>query len=214
MRRTSAAIRLISAANGRRDEQKSDLKAIFEARTTELEVARLCCRLVYEGGGIRHQDRMPLPPSWQQTPFAKAQQVPILWPLIFETGHEIAFAHTSFKWANLASHNAGVTVVIVGISSHPAGRRRSVFSRQMTGVVSLEKLRTSMHIWLPGRNVVEQASSPLSELASMDFGQHADGRRTSCLTLDEETSEGASDAMLQTRFVRRFFGSEEIIQRN
>ena len=48
----------------------------------------------------------------------QGQQVPILWPLIFETGHEIAFAHTSFKWANLASHNAGVTVVIVGISSH------------------------------------------------------------------------------------------------
>ncbi len=47
----------------------------------------------------------------------QGQQVPILWPLIFETGHEIAFAHTSFKWANLASHNAGVTVVIVGISN-------------------------------------------------------------------------------------------------
>ena len=40
----------------------------------------------------------------------QGQQVPILWPLIFDTGHEIAFAHTSFKWANLASHNAGVTV--------------------------------------------------------------------------------------------------------
>ena len=26
------------------------------------------------------------------------------------TRHEIVFAHTSFKWANLASHNAGVTV--------------------------------------------------------------------------------------------------------
>ncbi len=47
----------------------------------------------------------------------QGQQVPFLWPLIFQTGHEIAFAHTSFKWANLASHNAGVTVVIVGISN-------------------------------------------------------------------------------------------------
>ena len=26
------------------------------------------------------------------------------------------FAHTSFKWSNLASNNAGVTVVIVGLS--------------------------------------------------------------------------------------------------
>ncbi len=26
--------------------------------------------------------------------------MPILWPLIFKTGHGIHFAHTSFKWAN------------------------------------------------------------------------------------------------------------------
>jgi len=46
----------------------------------------------------------------------QGQQVPILWPLIFSAGHEISFAHTSFNWTNLASNNAGVTVVIVGIS--------------------------------------------------------------------------------------------------
>jgi hypothetical protein len=45
----------------------------------------------------------------------QGEQVPILWPLMFNTGNKIVFAHTSFKWANLASHNAGVTVVIVGL---------------------------------------------------------------------------------------------------
>jgi len=34
---------------------------------------------------------------------------------IFDTGHQIIFAHTSFKWTNLASNNAGVIVAIVGI---------------------------------------------------------------------------------------------------
>lgn len=47
----------------------------------------------------------------------QGQQVPLLWPLILNNGHEIIFAHTSFKWSNLASQNAGVTVVIVGISN-------------------------------------------------------------------------------------------------
>ena len=46
----------------------------------------------------------------------QGQQVPILWPAVFQTNQEICFAHTSFKWANLASKNAGVTVVIVGIA--------------------------------------------------------------------------------------------------
>src|SRR5690606_5329130 len=54
----------------------------------------------------------------------QGQQVPILWPLIFGTEHEIIFAHTSFKWTNLASHNAGVTVAIVAISNIPSLQRR------------------------------------------------------------------------------------------
>jgi hypothetical protein len=62
----------------------------------------------------------------------QGQQVPILWPLIFATGHEIAFAHTSFKWANLASHNAGVTVVIVAIST--TSRPHAVYTPYMTMV--------------------------------------------------------------------------------
>jgi hypothetical protein len=57
----------------------------------------------------------------------QGQLVPLLWPMIFETGHEITFAHTSFKWANLAAHNAGVTVAIVAISNH-AESTRTLFS--------------------------------------------------------------------------------------
>src|SRR5579872_6350996 len=33
----------------------------------------------------------------------------ISWPVLKMSGHEIAFAHTSFKWSNLASNKAGVT---------------------------------------------------------------------------------------------------------
>ena len=42
----------------------------------------------------------------------QGEQVPILWPLIFGGGNEVFFAHRPFKWANLAAHNAGVTVVM------------------------------------------------------------------------------------------------------
>ena len=46
-------------------------------------------------------------------------QASILWPLVFEDGLHISFAHLSFKWSNLASHNAGVSVIVVGLSSEP-----------------------------------------------------------------------------------------------
>ena len=92
------------------DEQKSDLQAIFEARTKSWK------SLDYVAGWFMkaadYGTKTNAVAAFVSTnSICQGQQVPILWPLIFETGHEIAFAHTSFKWANLASHNAGVTVV-------------------------------------------------------------------------------------------------------
>ncbi|MCG3185494.1 MAG: hypothetical protein IOMNBAOH_00001 [Rhodocyclaceae bacterium] len=45
----------------------------------------------------------------------QGQQAIDVWPVAFQRGIEIRLAHTSFKWSNLASHNAGVTVVIIGL---------------------------------------------------------------------------------------------------
>jgi len=105
------------------DDQKSDLKSIFEGRT------KLWKSLDYVAGWF-----MKAADYGMHTPCASAfvstnsicqgQQVPILWPLVFATKHVIHFAHTSFKWANLASHNAGVTVVIIGLSNRTEKNRR------------------------------------------------------------------------------------------
>ncbi len=43
-------------------------------------------------------------------------QVPILWSKIFQKGVFISFAVKSFKWHNSAKNNAGVSVVIIGLS--------------------------------------------------------------------------------------------------
>ena len=47
----------------------------------------------------------------------EGQQVPIIWPLIWNVNQEILFAHSPFQWNNLASNNAGVTVVIIGMAT-------------------------------------------------------------------------------------------------
>jgi hypothetical protein len=46
----------------------------------------------------------------------QGQQASEIWPVAFERGIEIQFAHASFQWRNLASHNAGVTVIIIGLA--------------------------------------------------------------------------------------------------
>lgn len=46
----------------------------------------------------------------------QGEQVSILWPQILQYS-QIFYAYTSFKWANSAKGNAGVTVSIIGLSS-------------------------------------------------------------------------------------------------
>lgn len=45
----------------------------------------------------------------------QGEHVGLLFPLISEQNVEIGYAYTSFKWENNAKHNAGVTVVVVGL---------------------------------------------------------------------------------------------------
>ena len=57
----------------------------------------------------------------------EGEHVPALWPYIFESELQISFARTRFDWANLASRQAGVTVVVFGLASS-IKRRPRVFS--------------------------------------------------------------------------------------
>ena len=78
-------IRRISAANGRSDEQKSDLGGILRTRHQELEITRLRRWLVYEGGD--YGTRTDAAAAFVSTnSICQGQQVPILWPMIFNTG--------------------------------------------------------------------------------------------------------------------------------
>ena len=83
----------------------------------------------------------------------QGEQVPILWPLVFATGHVVTFAHTSFKWSNLASHNAGVTVVIVGISRQ-APKLRAVFANADDGEVSVLNTENINAYLVPGPDII------------------------------------------------------------
>jgi len=47
----------------------------------------------------------------------QGEQVALLWPLIFKLGLNINFAYQTFQWKNSAKNNAGVHVVVVGLSN-------------------------------------------------------------------------------------------------
>lgn len=140
----------------------------------------------------------------------QGHQVPLIWPLIFATGHQIFFAHTSFKWANLASNNAGVTVAIIGLSREP-GNTRKLFSVSDDGS-ALSKEVSNINAYLVGGAdvLVEKRSSPLCDLSLMDLGNMPyDGGN---LLLSKEDVELLNLTALQRRqLIRRIYGSKEFI---
>lgn len=191
-------------------EQKEDLKHIFNGRTKTWK------SLDYVSGWF-----MKAADYGTQTNSAAAfvstnsicqgQQVPILWPLIFATGHEIAFAHTSFKWANLASHNAGVTVVIVGISNHP-DKARYLFSVGDNGETVAKEAETINAYLVTGANViVEKVTKPLSTPFAMSFGNKPVDGGNLLLSTNELDALGLSKEQ-RVKFIRRIYGSAEFIR--
>ena len=141
----------------------------------------------------------------------QGRQVENLWKPIFQMGFEISFAHTSFKWVNLASHNAGVTVVIVGISNKAPKIRKIFTESDSAGTTVKETDNINAYLTNGSNVVVSQRSKPLSELHEMSFGNMPnDG---GFLLLDmQEASNALNTYGVPPTFIRPFLGSQEFIR--
>ncbi len=191
-------------------EQKADLERIFKNKTKSWKsldyVAGWFMKAAEYG---KHTNSVSAFVSTNS--ICQGQQVPILWPLIFATDNEIAFAHTSFKWANLASHNAGVAVAIVGISSN-AGNARRLFSIAEDGTLIEKKVENINAYILAAKNIsITKSSKSNFGLAEMESGAKAtDGTN---LTVQPEVYRelrAKNDSAL--RFIHFFQGSAEYIR--
>ncbi|MFO6446762.1 class I SAM-dependent DNA methyltransferase [Erythrobacter sp. NE805] len=85
----------------------------------------------------------------------QGQSVPLLWPLLLNGDCEIIFAHTSFKWSNLAANNAGVTVVIVGLGRVGSAEKR-LFWLDDNGELGVKSVQNISSYLIAGENVIVQ----------------------------------------------------------
>jgi hypothetical protein len=134
----------------------------------------------------------------------QGQQASEIWPVAFERGIEIQFAHTSFKWSNLASHNAGVTVIIIGLGKRSAQTKRLFTDEQV------RECTTIGPYLVPNRcEVVEKLSEPIGQKSKMLFGNMP--RDAGHLFLDFDEANELKGDPGTAQFVKRFVGSEELI---
>ena len=191
-------------------EQKEDLARIFEGLTASWKaldyVAGWFMKAADYGG---HTDAVTAFVTTNS--ICQGQQVPLLWPLIFQTGHQIAFAHTSFKWSNLASHNAGVTVAIVAISRTPK-QFRELYSLSADGSVAIKEAHHINAYLVPAEDfIITPRTTPLAQLSDMNYGNYpGDGNNLTLYSADRAAILSRRPDL--SRLIRPVYGAQEFIK--
>ena len=124
-----------------------------------------------------------------------------LWPFMLD-GPQINFAHTSFKWGNLAANNANVHCVIIGMWG--ASEHRKIYDGERIVPVK------SIHPNLEDSHdvIVKSHSKPLSGLSHVVLGSAPkDGGH---LLLSETEFAACDDG--SKNHLRRFVGSADSLQ--
>jgi type II restriction/modification system DNA methylase subunit YeeA len=137
----------------------------------------------------------------------QGSQVPLLWPSIMnKTNASISFAYPSFRWANSAKKNAGVTVVIIGLSDKKSTIPKKIFIGET---------------WILAKNITpyltdgeyiivsnsEKSISGLPEIASGDMPN--DGGN---FIVEKEDYKSLIEQVPGIdKYLRKFIGSREFI---
>ena len=139
----------------------------------------------------------------------QGNQVPVLWPKIYELGSNITFAYSSFKWGNLASKNAMVTVIIVGISRVSKEKKLFIDDGDDLTVINTKNINSYL---IPAVDIIVQKSQrPISKLNRMELGNQPYEGGNLIFKADELLQLNLS-AKEEAKFTRKLLGSNEVIK--
>jgi hypothetical protein len=190
-------------------EQKFDLENLLGRKTKNFKSLDYVAGWFYKAAEFGK--RTPTATAFVSTnSICQGGQVPVLWPLMYEAGARIRFAYTSFKWSNLASNNAGVTVIIVGFSSMPS-QKKTLYVEDENGVFHARVVPNINSYLIPSNEVIVEKSPSASPcLGAMDLG-NAPYEGGNLLLSNEDLSHLALTDKEKERFIRKVLGSDEFI---
>ncbi len=186
-------------------EQQDDLAALFSGRAPSFKDLDYVAAWYLKAADYLHAVPGCSCAFVATKSICQGEQVAMLWPLVFGLGLEISFAHRPFHWSNLATANAGVTVVIVGITTLRSSKKTLFEGDEKRVVESI-----GPYLIPVGNIIVQKAPKPLNGLPRMDYGNKpTDGGN---LILDRATKDDLIATRLEAaRFVRAYVGSSEFI---
>ncbi|MFI8682043.1 class I SAM-dependent DNA methyltransferase [Brevundimonas diminuta] len=141
----------------------------------------------------------------------QGQQVPIFWPLMLQD-HQIGFAYPSFRWANLASNKAGVTVAIVGlVPKGSRARARLMIHMDDDSVLVRDGDNISPYLTFGSDQIVEPAKKNLNGFDDMVRGNTGNDGGNLYLSPSDLDDLGVPYDDLK-KFTRKVYGSDEFIR--
>jgi len=189
----------------REKDQQEDLAALFSGRAPSFKDLDYVAAWYLKAADYLHAVPSCSSAFVATKSICQGEQVAMLWPLVFGQGLEISFAHRPFHWSNLATANAGVTVVIVGIASGRSSKK-FLFDGDEKRIVE----NIGPYLIPVGNIIVQKAPRPLNGLPRMDYGNKpTDGGN---LILDRAAKDALVVARPEaTRFIKAYVGSTEFI---
>ncbi|GAA0892662.1 class I SAM-dependent DNA methyltransferase [Fulvivirga kasyanovii] len=190
------------------DEQKSELKAIFNGRVKD------ALSLDYVSGWfMKAADFMKYTEAdaafVSTNSICQGIQVAALWPTIFRENVYISFAYQSFKWSNLASYNAGVTVSIIGLTKK--NRLRYLFSIGDNGdIISKEVQNINAYLVAAPNLFVLKKNQVPDDRTPMQFGNHP-YYANDLMLRPGEARNLISRIPEIAKYIRPLYGSKELI---
>lgn len=184
------------------DEQKRDMGELFIAQTSRWRSFDYVCGFLFKSAEYGRVAGNWASAFVTTNSVTQGVQVSQFWPLVLKEA-EILFAHTSFKWANLAAHNAGVTCVILGLASKSKAPKTIYDGETRRTVEQITPYLTAGEAVL-----VAERSAPISQVPDMLLGNFAkDGGN-----LIVERGDTKSLDSVAASFLRPIYGAQEFIK--
>jgi hypothetical protein len=187
------------------DEQKIDMACSFKGIKDYKKLDYISCWFYLGSNYIKNSNSKYAFVTTNS--ITQGEQVPLIWPIIFNKNQEIDFAHQSFKWTNNAKDNAVVAVVIIGVRN-VNNSIKTLYSQNL----SQEVKNISPYLTNSSNIFVQPRNTSLSKFPIMITGSAPcdDGN----LILEEKTKENLVSKNPSTEMLfKKYVGAQELISK-
>jgi hypothetical protein len=193
--------------NSRSSGQRDDMAYVFQGFKKHKDLDFVSCWL-WLGAKFSSENGVNVAFVSTNSIF-QGEQVSLLWPKIFELGVSIDFAYQAFSWGNSAKGNAGVHVVVVGMTPH---KPQNLLYQKFEGQWNFRVVKGISPYLLEGGEVaVASRAKPISASKKMVRGnQPTDGGHF--FMTSEEREEALAFYPEISNWIKKVLGGDEFLK--